>query len=102
MPLFKNIHTGDVVTAQEATVGFLKQQGVWVPVDDTDETGDPVEVDELKGARLEEALKANDLPLSGTADEKRARLAEHLAGEDNTAGTEDVDPDDDPDPSQDQ
>lgn len=32
---------------------------------------------ELKGQALDDALDAADLPKSGTADEKRARLAEH-------------------------
>ena len=32
---------------------------------------------ELKGEALDQALRARDLPTSGTADEKRARLAEH-------------------------
>lgn len=31
---------------------------------------------ELKGAALDEALRARSLPLTGSADEKRARLAE--------------------------
>lgn len=35
----------------------------------------------LKGAALEDALKAADLPTSGSADEKRARLAAHLEAE---------------------
>lgn len=35
----------------------------------------------LKGAALDEALEAAGLPKSGTADEKRARYAEHLAGQ---------------------
>lgn len=34
----------------------------------------------LKGAALDEALEAAGLPKSGTADEKRARYAGHLAG----------------------
>lgn len=34
---------------------------------------------ELKGAALDEALEAAGLPKTGTADEKRARLAEHTA-----------------------
>lgn len=34
---------------------------------------------ELKGQALEDALKARDLPTTGTADEKRARVAEHDA-----------------------
>ena len=33
----------------------------------------------LKGKALDDALEAADLPKSGTADEKRARLAEHEA-----------------------
>lgn len=35
--------------------------------------------DDLKGKALDEALDAAGLPKSGTADEKRARLAEHQA-----------------------
>lgn len=41
-------------------------------------TGAPAP-DELKGAALDEALDAAGLPKSGSADEKRARLAEHQA-----------------------
>ena len=37
------------------------------------------ESSELKGAALDDALDAAGLPKSGTADEKRARLAEHQA-----------------------
>lgn len=36
-----------------------------------------VEDHELKGAALDAALDAAGLPKTGTADEKRARLAEH-------------------------
>lgn len=36
---------------------------------------------DLKGAALDEALESAGLPKSGTADEKRARYAEHLAGQ---------------------
>lgn len=32
----------------------------------------------LRGAALDEALEARGLPKTGSADEKRARLAEHL------------------------
>jgi hypothetical protein len=35
----------------------------------------------LKGEALMEALRAADLPLTGSADEKRARLAEHQKGQ---------------------
>lgn len=36
-------------------------------------------VPELKGQALDDALKARDLPVTGTADEKRARVAGHDA-----------------------
>ena len=39
--------------------------------------------DELKGKELDAALDAAGLPKSGSADEKRARLAEHQAGQGN-------------------
>lgn len=39
-------------------------------------TGDAPAAGELKGAELDQALKDRDLPTSGTADEKRARVAE--------------------------
>lgn len=38
-----------------------------------------IEPEELKGEALESALKDAGLPTTGTADEKRARLAEHEA-----------------------
>lgn len=47
---------------------------------------------ELKGKALDDALKAAELPTSGTADEKRARLAAHQ--ESTPAGSE---PQGDPD-----
>lgn len=34
---------------------------------------------QLKGQALDDALRDNGLPTSGTADEKRQRLAEYLA-----------------------
>lgn len=37
--------------------------------------------EELAGQALDDALKENDLPRSGTADEKRTRLADHLAAQ---------------------
>jgi len=48
-------------------------------------TDDPAE---LKGAALDDALRAAGLPVSGKADEKRARLAAHRA--ELTAGDEPV------------
>lgn len=47
----------------------LKHMHGWEPVE--------APADELKGAALDDALEAAGLPKSGTADEKRARLAEH-------------------------
>lgn len=41
----------------------------------TDKDGQPPDL--LKGADLDAALEAADLPQSGSADEKRARLIEH-------------------------
>lgn len=46
----------------------------------TGTSGTPAPGD-LKGAALDEALDSAGLPKSGTADEKRARYAEHLAGQ---------------------
>ena len=39
--------------------------------------------EDLKGEALDAALKDAELPTSGSADEKRARLAEHLAAQAN-------------------
>ena len=39
--------------------------------------------EDLKGEALDAALKEAGLPVSGSADEKRARLAEHLAAQAN-------------------
>ena len=51
-------------------------------VEDPAEVEDPVEdAAELKGEALDEALKEAGLPLTGKAEEKRARLAEHLAAQ---------------------
>lgn len=44
--------------------------------------------DELKGAALDEALTNAGLSTSGSADEKRARLAEHEAAQDTNQGDE--------------
>ena len=42
---------------------------------------DPDAAGELKGAALDEALEAAGLPKSGSADDKRARLAEAVEGD---------------------
>lgn len=53
----------------------------WVegPVPDDDASA-------LKGRELDETLKSAGLPTTGTADEKRARLAAHQAGGDSDEG----------------
>lgn len=45
---------------------------------DGDVDGDVGDLSELKGQALDDALDALSLSKAGTADEKRARLAEHL------------------------
>lgn len=42
---------------------------------------------DLAGQALDDALKAAGLPRSGTADEKRQRLADHQTSADPAAGT---------------
>lgn len=95
MGTYRNDITGDVVTADGPTADFLAQQGHWTPQDDDGgvEEFDPFE---LKGEALDDALGAWGLSKSGTADEKRQRLADHLTAPDADSN------DDDPDPSQDQ
>lgn len=77
----------DVVTANGATADFLLRRGytrvgpaphVRTPRPLPDPVS-PAEAAELKGAALDDALKAAGLPTSGKADEKRDRLAKHLA-----------------------
>ena len=76
------------VTAERAEVlrgrGFT-DKAPEVDVDDAEEAPE-VDVDDaeeapedLKGESLDAALKEAGLPTTGKADEKRARLAEHLA-----------------------
>lgn len=65
----------DQAPVQEVTEQLGKEVGQPAPEDVA-----VTEASELKGAALDEALEAEGLPKSGTADEKRARLAEHLSG----------------------
>jgi membrane-bound lytic murein transglycosylase B len=65
MQQFRNPRTGGVQSVPDVLAGFMKQRG-WVPAQS-----------DLKGAALDEALEKAGLPKTGTADEKRARLAEH-------------------------
>lgn len=53
------------------------------PADENTPEDDPAvpDAETLKGKELEEALRAADLPLTGSADERRARLAEHQKGQ---------------------
>lgn len=73
MATFKHPVTGDVKVATGANETWLTGRG-FVKV--ANEGGD------LKGTALDEALDAAGLPKTGSADEKRARLAEHAAGQD--------------------
>lgn len=73
MTLFKHPSKG-VVNASDELTEFLGQRG-FKPA------GDPAEAGELKGQALDEALRSAELPLSGSADEKRARLEEHRAAQ---------------------
>lgn len=58
-------------------------EGITPTLDDADapEPADDADAGELKGAELEQALKDRGLPTTGTADEKRARVAEHDAAQ---------------------
>lgn len=71
MALFKHPHNDDVQAASGATADWLRNKG-WTEVD-------VIAVDDLKGQQLDDELKARGLPTTGKADEKRARLAEHIA-----------------------
>lgn len=81
MPLYLNEETGDVVTVPvelQDKYDSLDQWSRFVPES---------EAAELKGAALDEALEDAGLSKSGSADDKRARLAEHsteLLAEQNT------------------
>lgn len=70
----RNTRTGDVITVPAALDPYYEsdQAPHFQPVKSVTPDG------ELKGAELDTALDAAGLSKSGTADEKRARLAEHL------------------------
>lgn len=78
----RNITSGDVIVVQDESVGYYKSTGQWVPSEETEavDVEEPAAV-ELKGEALDDALRDSGLPLTGTADEKRARLADFLAEE---------------------
>ena len=89
MTLFSHPRKG-VVKASDTLAGFLAKRG-FKPVDA------PADTAELKGQALDAALRAADLPLTGSADEKRERLEEHRAA---LLDVIDDELDDDTDPSQ--
>ncbi len=70
---------GDVNTVDESLVGYYQQQGWTVEPTAADLAAIAAEAEaqQLKGAALDEALEEAGLPKTGTADEKRQRLAEH-------------------------
>lgn len=108
MSRFKNTTTGDVFHVPDSLDGMYGSRPEFVPYDEfavpavpaatapAGATGDPVpvfdsakplaagvvvaldNVEEIKGAALEETLATLGLDASGTADEKRARIADRL------------------------
>ncbi len=70
---FHRASTGDTVTVPDALVAKYEADPRWESVAPKAAPGD----DGLKGQALDDALEAAGLPKTGSADEKRARLAEH-------------------------
>lgn len=68
----RQIHARTLMRFVDNTRGLAERQ-----VEGSD--GEQQEPEQLKGAALDEALEAAGLSKSGTADEKRERLAEHQA-----------------------
>lgn len=88
------IRPGDVVEVNAQTAELLRDDDtMWQPTDEPytvppnrrqqreAEAKAAADADELKGADLDRALKTRGLPTTGTADEKRAAVAEHDAAE---------------------
>lgn len=72
MTMFRHPITGAVQSASNpAVVRFLESRGY--------QPADPQAAADLKGADLDAALEQAELPKTGTADEKRQRLADHAA-----------------------
>lgn len=65
----RNEETGGTARVPEKALKHMKG---WEKAE-----GSPPAQNVLKGAALDAALKEAGLPTSGTADQKRARLAEH-------------------------
>ena len=74
MPNMTN-RSGDVRDVAAELVPFMEARGYSLTEAAAAEVSD-----ELKGESLDDALKDAGLPRTGTADEKRARYAEYLAG----------------------
>lgn len=72
MGQWQRVNSTDVVDVPPALDKSYKADPAWQPYRPTREDDG-----KLKGQELDDALKAADLPTTGSADEKRARLAEH-------------------------
>ena len=75
MGLYKNTRTGDVVTVPPALEAKYDASHIW------EHQPHPNDPQELRGAALDAALEEAGLPKTGSADEKRARYAEHLSAQ---------------------
>lgn len=72
MGQWHNTRTNDVIDVPDQLDQKYKDSAEWEPHKaSTEDDG------KLKGKALDEALQAAGLPLTGTADEKRAALDEH-------------------------
>lgn len=71
--------SGDTRKVPDVLADQYDANPAWERVSASDEPGNDAESggDTLRGAALDDALRAAELSTSGTADEKRARLAEH-------------------------
>lgn len=71
---FHRASTGDTVTVPDELAAKYEANPAWEAGPGPASTSN---VDQVKGAALDAALDAAGLPKTGSADEKRARLAEH-------------------------
>lgn len=74
------VTSGQVVEVDAWAAPIMLEGGLFGPADGAQAAA--VEASTMKGKALDEALHAAGLPTTGTADEKRARLTEHLANPD--------------------
>lgn len=82
--LFYRASTGDTVTVPDVLVAKYEADPLWEPV----QTSASAAVADLKGKALDAALDDAGLPKTGNAEEKRARLAEHITQPDQGDDTE--------------